>query len=100
MNQHDPNSVRRLSRDDAAKLAIELTTEWVATLDTKGWTAAFSTRAEPCSVDPRPIGKTPSRWIVLVGWIRDDQTDNVFDGGSVAIADLATRTVEWSGDAE
>ena len=98
MNQRDPNSVRRPSRDDAAKLAISLTTDWVATLDTKGWTPAFSTHAEPCSIDPCPIGKTPSRWIVLVYWIRDGQTDNVLDGGNAAVVDLVSGNVKWSGD--
>ena len=96
MNPLDSNSVRRLSRDAAADLAARLTRDWLATQDLKQWTPSVS-RAAPCSVDPKPIGKTPSRWIVVVDWARDDADDSVFDGGSIAIADLVTGDVEWSG---
>lgn len=95
VNQHDPNSVRRLSRDDAAKLAVSLTRDLLASTDLKGWIPTLLD-ASPCSIDPRPVGKTPSRWIVGVDWARDDSPDSVFDGASMVIADLTSGSAEWA----
>jgi len=95
MNPNDSNSVRRLSPNAAADLAMQLTRDWLATLDCKAWTPIVS-RAAPCTVNPKPVGKTPSRWIVVIDWTRDVDDGSVFDGGSFAIADLVTSDVEWS----
>lgn len=96
MNRDDSNAVRRLSRDDAADLATRLTRDWLATQDLRQWAPTVS-RATPCTIDPKAVGKTPSRWIVVVDWSRDDDADAVFDGGSYVIADLVTGSVDWGG---
>jgi hypothetical protein len=95
VNQHDPNSVRRLSRDDAAELAVSLTRDLLASTNLNGW-IPIALDAAPCRIDPRPVGKTPSRWIVGVDWVRDDSLDSVFDGASMVIADLAAGSAEWA----
>ena len=94
MSQTNQNSVRKLSREAAAKLAISLTQRLLNSTDLKGWVATVS-NASPCSIDPRPVGKTPSRWIVGIEWAQNDSPDSVFDGGSMVIADLTSNSAEW-----
>ncbi|PHQ32320.1 hypothetical protein CEE69_26630 [Rhodopirellula bahusiensis] len=49
----------------------------------------------PDPIDPRPAGKTPTRWIVQIEWSPADGRDAVLDGGPIAIVDLLTESVDW-----
>jgi hypothetical protein len=91
----DQTDVRRLSLTQASKLAVSIAVRAVATFDGNGWIPNVAEAATPDPIDPRPIGKTPSRWVVRIEWSPADGRDAVLDGGPFAIVDLVTKSVDW-----
>lgn len=87
--------VRRLSLTDASKRAVSIAAHAVTTYDGNGWIPIVAETATPDPIDPRPVGKTPSRWVVQIQWSPADGRDAVLDGGPFAIVDLVTETVGW-----
>lgn len=88
------NLVRRLSRDDAAAEAIKIARDFIAESGNDN-SELVATHAAPCSIDPRPVGKTPTQWSVGTDFpIRDDR-DVVMDGAPMIIVDLLAGTAGW-----
>jgi len=94
MDDHS-KSVRRMSRADASAEAIRLATELLSKDQDDRWGFAI-VNASPCSFDPRPVGKTPSRWFVGTIGTLQDSPDTVMDGADPTIVvDLVAGTAEW-----
>ncbi len=52
-----------MSRDDASAEAVRLATELIMSQNADRWDCKI-VNSWPCTFDPKPIGKTPSRWYV------------------------------------
>jgi hypothetical protein len=87
--------LRRLSLTQASKLAVSIAVRAVAEFDGNGWIPSVAEDATQDPIDPRLIGKTPSRWIVQIEWSPADGRDAILDGGPFAIVDLVTKSVDW-----
>jgi hypothetical protein len=88
-------SVRRMSRSDAEAAAIRLAGNLIASEHDDRWILTI-VNASPCAFDPRPVGKTPSRWFVGTRGVLRDSPDTVVDGGDPMIAvDLVADSAEW-----
>ena len=88
-------SVRRMSRSEAEAAAIRIATNLVAAAANERWTFEI-TGATPCLHDPRPMGKTPSRWLVHTKGSLRQEPDTVIDGANPSVlVDLLAETAQW-----
>ena len=94
VNDHR-NSIRRLTHDEAALEALRLARELIAKSTSDKWvlTASF---ARPNSIDPQPVGKRPSRWIVATDLQFTESPDAVVDGHPMILVDLIAGTAAWA----
>ena len=86
--------VRRLSRDDAANEALRIARDSIAESSPDKY-QLVETHATPCSIDPRPVGKTPSQWIVGTDFVLPNDSGVVIDGAPMIIVDLVAKTACW-----
>jgi hypothetical protein len=87
--------VRRMSRDDAMAEATRLAAVFLASQQDERWHYRIA-HCAPCTFDPKPIGKTPSRWFVGTACTPRDTPDAVIDGADpTIIVDLLAGTASW-----
>lgn len=87
--------VRRMSRPEAIVEARRLAGEFLTTQQDDDWQYEI-VNCTPCNFDPKPIGKTPSRWIVGIAYTPRNRSESVVDGAdTMVIVDLVTRTASW-----
>lgn len=87
--------VRRLTHDEAEAEALRLARELIADSPSEQYVLT-ATHAAPCSIDPRPMGKRPSRWIVGTDIQSADSPNTVIDGAPMIVVDLAAGTASWA----
>lgn len=87
-------AVRKMSHDEASVAAAQLAQAFLATqVEDMDWGIA-AVAAD--TFDPRPVGKTPSRWRVGATWKGPDPDGAVIDGGDATIlVDLLHGTADW-----
>jgi hypothetical protein len=85
-----------MSRAEAANEALRLARDLLATMKNDRWALTIAD-ASPCMFDPRPVDKTPTKWILSTRCELLDSPGAVIDGGDPAIVvDLLTETARFA----
>ncbi len=96
MNAERRYTVRHMSREDAAKEAMRLA-EILLTDESNGLRVLTVESASPSMIDPRPVGKTPTQWIVSTRFASLDSPNAVIDGADpLIVVDLLTEQARFA----